>query len=153
MSFLVDEVAYTQTYTQGQEKKAATSVDKHTVPSHPVTHMIQTSVVFSSFIFFLFSFVGQLIHLEASWDVKAGHGSIDQEVHLPFVCMCFLMHVCTDSSDWSILLEATGNGSSALCLWHHFLTFAAPTSLSAYLFFSHLLIFSCIYLAFNPPTS
>lgn len=45
-----------------------------------------------SSLFFLFSFIGQLIHLEARWDVRAGHGSIDQEVYLPFVCVCVFSH-------------------------------------------------------------
>lgn len=43
----------------------------------------------------LFTSVGQLIHLEACWDVRAGYGSIDQEVQLPFVCVFPHARACT----------------------------------------------------------
>lgn len=36
---------------------------------------------------FLLPSIGQLIHLEARRGVRAERGSIDQEVHLPFVCV------------------------------------------------------------------
>lgn len=39
---------------------------------------------------FLLPSIGQLIHLEARRGVRAERGSIDQEVHLPFVCVVYL---------------------------------------------------------------
>lgn len=40
------------------------------------------------------------------------------------MCVCVFSHACSyQGSDWSILLEATVNGSSGLCLSHLFLTY------------------------------
>lgn len=102
----------------------------------------KTCSLLSSLVFLLPS-IGQLIHLEARRGVRAERGSIDQEVHLPFVCVVYL-RLCVRALSCAFVpaqefrpkcFSGSREAAVAFCLSRPFFAFSPPGTLGALHFF------------------